>query len=150
MSGYDIFAWIVLVILVASAIGMFCIVGWLPGHIAKCAALARGTPTSHAVLDQANNCGEDRAGDTAADRLADQRANIDIARGSALQHRQQGGEKRPAARAADRAGDAVTECAEVEILHRAASGVSAERAGNKLNDQIDEGPRHFGSPSSCL
>ena len=27
MSGYDIFAWIVLLILVASAIGVFCI-GW--------------------------------------------------------------------------------------------------------------------------
>ena len=35
MPGYDIFAWIVLLILVASAIGVFCIAGWLPGHIAK-------------------------------------------------------------------------------------------------------------------
>ena len=35
MTGYDIFAWIVLLILVASAIGVFCIAGWLPGHIAK-------------------------------------------------------------------------------------------------------------------
>ena len=35
MSGYDIFAWIVLIILIASAIGVFCIAGWLPGHIAK-------------------------------------------------------------------------------------------------------------------
>ena len=34
MSGYDIFAWIVLFVLVASAIGALCIVGWLPGHIA--------------------------------------------------------------------------------------------------------------------
>jgi hypothetical protein len=35
MSGYDIFAWIVLIILVASCIGVFCIAGWLPGHIAR-------------------------------------------------------------------------------------------------------------------
>jgi hypothetical protein len=35
MSGLDIFAWIVLIILAASAIGVFCIAGWLPGHIAK-------------------------------------------------------------------------------------------------------------------
>ena len=35
MSGLDIFAWIVLIILVASVIGVFCIAGWLPGHIAK-------------------------------------------------------------------------------------------------------------------
>ena len=35
MSGYDIFAWIVLIILIASVIGVFCIAGWLPGHIAK-------------------------------------------------------------------------------------------------------------------
>ena len=35
MSGYDIFAWIVLVILVACVVAVFCIAGWLPGHIAK-------------------------------------------------------------------------------------------------------------------
>ena len=35
MSGFDIFAWIVLIILVACAVGVFCIAGWLPGHIAK-------------------------------------------------------------------------------------------------------------------
>jgi hypothetical protein len=35
MSGLDIFAWIVLIILVASIIAVFCIAGWLPGHIAK-------------------------------------------------------------------------------------------------------------------
>ena len=45
MSGYDIFAWIVLIILVASAIGVFCIAGWLPGHIAK----TRGHPQAQAV-----------------------------------------------------------------------------------------------------
>ena len=45
MSGFDIFAWIVLIILVASAIGVFCIAGWLPGHIAK----TRGHPQAQAV-----------------------------------------------------------------------------------------------------
>jgi uncharacterized protein DUF3302 len=45
VSGYDVFAWIVLLILVASAIGVFCIVGWLPGHIAK----SRGHPWAQAV-----------------------------------------------------------------------------------------------------
>lgn len=35
MSALDIFAWIVLLILVASGIAMFFIMGWLPGHIAK-------------------------------------------------------------------------------------------------------------------
>jgi hypothetical protein len=35
MSRYDIFAWIVLFIVVASAIGVFCIAGWLPAHIGK-------------------------------------------------------------------------------------------------------------------
>lgn len=35
MSGLDIFAWIVLIILVASVVTVFCILGWLPGHIAK-------------------------------------------------------------------------------------------------------------------
>jgi hypothetical protein len=45
MSGLDIFAWIVLLILVASAVAVFCIMGWLPGHIAK----IRGHPWAHAV-----------------------------------------------------------------------------------------------------
>jgi hypothetical protein len=45
MSGYDILAWIVLLILVASAIGVFCIAGWLPGHIAK----SRNHPYAQAV-----------------------------------------------------------------------------------------------------
>jgi hypothetical protein len=40
MSGLDIFAWIVLIILVASVIAVFCVAGWLPGHIAK----TRGHP----------------------------------------------------------------------------------------------------------
>jgi len=45
MTGYDIFARIVLVILAASAIGVFCIAGWLPGHIAR----SRGHPHAQAV-----------------------------------------------------------------------------------------------------
>ena len=45
MSVYDILAWIVLIILLASAIGVFCIAGWLPGHIAK----SRNHPYAQAV-----------------------------------------------------------------------------------------------------
>ena len=45
MSGLDIFAWIVLLILVASALTIFFVAGWLPGHIAK----ARGHPHAEAV-----------------------------------------------------------------------------------------------------
>jgi len=45
VSGYDIFAWIVLVILVISMVALFCIVGWLPGHIAK----SRKHPWAEAV-----------------------------------------------------------------------------------------------------
>jgi hypothetical protein len=45
MSGLDIFAWIVLVILVASALAIFFIAGSLPGHIAK----TRGHPHAEAV-----------------------------------------------------------------------------------------------------
>jgi hypothetical protein len=50
MSGYDIFAWIVLAILVASAIGVFCIAGRLPGHIAK----SRNHPYAQAVTVAVN------------------------------------------------------------------------------------------------
>jgi hypothetical protein len=35
MTGYDIFAWIVLVILVVTLVVVFCLLGWLPGHIAR-------------------------------------------------------------------------------------------------------------------
>jgi hypothetical protein len=45
VSGYDIFAWIVLVILVISVVALSCIVGWLPGHIAK----SRKHPWAEAV-----------------------------------------------------------------------------------------------------
>ena len=45
MSGYDIFAWIVLIILIACVIAVFCIAGWLPGHIAK----GRNHPYAQAV-----------------------------------------------------------------------------------------------------
>jgi Protein of unknown function (DUF3302) len=45
MSGLDIFAWLVLLILAASVIGVFCIAGWLPGHIAA----SRGHPQAQAV-----------------------------------------------------------------------------------------------------
>jgi hypothetical protein len=44
MTGYDIFAWIVLVILIASVIAVL-IAGWLPGHIAR----TRGHPWPEAV-----------------------------------------------------------------------------------------------------
>jgi hypothetical protein len=45
MSGFDIFAWIVLIILAACVVAVFCIMGWLPGHIAK----SRGHPQVQAV-----------------------------------------------------------------------------------------------------
>lgn len=34
MTGLDIFAWIVLVVMRVSTLGVLCIAGWLPGHIA--------------------------------------------------------------------------------------------------------------------
>jgi len=45
MSGLDIFAWIVLVILAISAIAVFCIAGALPGHIAWGEAIRMRTPS---------------------------------------------------------------------------------------------------------
>jgi hypothetical protein len=45
MSLLDIFAWTVLLILVASAVAIFFIAGYLPGHIAK----SRGHPWAQAV-----------------------------------------------------------------------------------------------------
>ena len=45
MSGFDIFAWIVLIILITCVVAVFCIAGWLPGHIQK----TRGHPWAEAV-----------------------------------------------------------------------------------------------------
>lgn len=45
MSILDLFAWIVLAILVASAVAMIFIAGSLPGHIAR----SRGHPWTQAV-----------------------------------------------------------------------------------------------------
>src|SRR5580704_7931786 len=45
MSGYDIFAWIVLVILLAVIVLVFWLMGSLPGHIAR----RRGHPWPEAV-----------------------------------------------------------------------------------------------------
>jgi hypothetical protein len=45
MSGFDIFAWIVLIILVATIIVVFCLMGSLPGHVAR----RRGHPQAQAV-----------------------------------------------------------------------------------------------------
>ena len=44
MSGLDIFAWIVLFILVASAIAVFCIAGWLPGHLLRSGWIENSPP----------------------------------------------------------------------------------------------------------
>jgi len=35
MSGLDLFAWVVLVVLAASAIGVIAIAGYLPGYVAR-------------------------------------------------------------------------------------------------------------------
>jgi hypothetical protein len=45
MSFLDIFAWLVLLILLASTVAVFFIAGWLPGHIAR----SRNHPQAQAV-----------------------------------------------------------------------------------------------------
>jgi hypothetical protein len=45
MSGLDLFAWVVLIVLVASTIGVIAIAGALPGQI----AYSRGHPWAQAV-----------------------------------------------------------------------------------------------------
>jgi Protein of unknown function (DUF3302) len=45
MSGLDLFAWIVLAVIVLSTAAVACIMGWLPGHIAR----GRSHPWAQAV-----------------------------------------------------------------------------------------------------
>src|SRR5580692_5155941 len=87
----------------------------------------------HRVLDDADDRGQDRASHAAADRLADHRADIDIA-SRTLQHRQQRGEQRAAARTADRAGNGIAERAEIDVLHRRARGIATESTGDDLDN----------------
>src|SRR5262245_65994822 len=93
----------------------------------------------HSVLYGANDRRDDRAGHAAADRLSRQRGDIDIAPRRTLQHRQERRQKRAAARAPERAGNGVAERAEVEVLHGGARGVPSDRAGDELDDEIDQG-----------
>jgi hypothetical protein len=46
MSWLDLFAWIVLAVLAISVVAVFCIAGWLPGHIAR----TRNHPWADAVV----------------------------------------------------------------------------------------------------
>jgi hypothetical protein len=41
----DIFAWVVLIVMLASTAAVICVAGWLPGHIAK----SRNHPWAQAV-----------------------------------------------------------------------------------------------------
>jgi hypothetical protein len=100
---------------------------------------------AHCILYQADNGGEDRTGDATADRLSNYLADVDIA-GGALKDRQERGEERPAARAADRAGNSVTECAEVDVLEASTYGVTTNRTSDELDNQIDNRSRHSLSP----
>jgi len=79
-------------------------------------------------LNEPDDRREDRAGDAAAHRLADNRADIDGAgrSGEAEQLK-----RNAAARAADRAGDRVADRAEVDVLQPRTDGVTTERAGNE-------------------
>src|SRR6185312_1713527 len=80
----------------------------------------------HRILDEADNRGDDRPGNAAADRLPDESTDIDIAGRRSLQHRQQCGEECPAPRSTECAGNRVAERAEIEVLHGGAGGVAAE------------------------
>jgi len=49
MSGLDIFAWNVLIVLAASAIGVFCIAGWLPGSAGTAAIFTDRVKAAHVI-----------------------------------------------------------------------------------------------------
>jgi hypothetical protein len=91
MSGYDIFAWIVLVILLASAVGVFCIAGWLPGHTAATArsptvCRSRRLELHRAALSAA--CGNPRRHlEISGTAGSEPKAMADIARTDRCNHR---------------------------------------------------------------
>ena len=91
----------------------------------------------HAVFNDANNGREDCASDTTADGLPDQHPDID-ATGTALKQWQQDGQQRAAAGAADHTRNGIAERAEIDILHSSAHSVTADGAGDELDNQIDK------------
>src|SRR5262249_28419563 len=102
--------------------------------------------TRYRVLDQADHRRDDRPGGASAHGLAEHRADIDAAAGAG-EHRNEGGENLPAARAADGAGDRVAERAEVDLFERVAERIAAGGSGDQLNEEIDDRGRHACPPS---
>src|ERR1700677_2783352 len=99
----------------------------------------------HAVHDHADDRRDDRAGYAATNQLADKRADIHAAR-RAGQHWDKRGQERSAGRAAQSASDCVARGSQVHILCRRADRIAADRAGNELDDEVDNRARH-GVPS---
>src|SRR5262249_39460036 len=93
------------------------------------------------VLDQPDNRRQDRASNTAADELPDERADIQSARGLG-KYGKEGGQNLPANTATDRAGDCVSGCSKTAIFRSPAGDIAADCTRNKLNDEINQHARH--------
>src|SRR5215468_238686 len=119
---------------------------------AEIASLARNVANArfgrHRVLDEPDDRREDRAGDAANHRLADDPAGDAAARrlgddrGRSGEQRNQSREERSAGRADDRVADR----AEVDVLELRTDEVTTERASNELDDKVDHYSRHASPP----
>ncbi len=95
----------------------------------------------HRGSDHADDGSKNRAADTAGDDLADDAAEVEAAsRRCSLRRRHQGREDPTASKAADGAGDAVSGCPHVGVLHRGADAVPGQCSHDDIDDQLDD---HF-------
>src|SRR5512139_850276 len=97
---------------------------------------------SHLVLDEPDDCGNDRARHAPACSLTNERTEVNRVRGL-RQQRNEGGEKLSADTAADCARNCIAERAQADILGCRPGHITSDRARDDLDDEIDEKFRHI-------
>jgi hypothetical protein len=91
----------------------------------------------HPIFDQPNDRRQDRTGNATASELADERADVDGARGLSKKWNDSR-QNLPANAAANCAGNRVTSCSETEILRCSTGHIATDCASNDLHDEVDE------------
>jgi hypothetical protein len=91
----------------------------------------------HLVLDQPNNCCENRTSDATTGHLANERADGSRARGL-CKHRNYCRKKLASNAATDRTGKTIPNRSEVDIFARCTSNIATDRTRNDLDEQIDQ------------